>query len=72
MKWGQRQGMGQTVELGGGVPGAPEGQNHGDGVLYWRVVPVCWGSRRQGDPKGSYLARVPPDTARLWGTVGAK
>lgn len=30
--------MGNTVELGRGVPGAPEGQNHGEGVLYWRVV----------------------------------
>lgn len=26
MKWGQRQGMGNTVELGRGVPGASEGQ----------------------------------------------
>lgn len=69
---GAEAGDGADRGAGWGVPGAPEGQNHGDGVLYWRVVPVCWGSRRQGDPKGSYLARVPPDTARLWGTVGAK
>lgn len=49
------------MELGRG--GAPEGRNHGEGVLYWRVVPVCWGSRRQGDPKGScLLGKGPPRT----------
>lgn len=59
------------MELGRG--GAPEGRNHGEEVLYWRVVPVCWGSRRQGDPKGScLLGKGPPGHCQTLGNGGSQ